>query len=156
VADRFSLQPLGALDLDRAAAIHREAFSALGERGWTRRDFGGLLSSPGVGGFLLVADNDDAGLALWRTVADEAELLTIAVRAPWRRAGGGRVLLHAAIERIKGAGVHSLFLEVAADNPPALALYEKTGFQAVGGRPAYYRRDALPAAGAIVMRLAIR
>ena len=50
----FSLHRLGALDLDRAAALHDEAFVALGERGWTRADFAGLLASPGVGGVTLL------------------------------------------------------------------------------------------------------
>ncbi len=150
---RLSLQPLGALDLDRAAAIHGEAFAALGERAWTRQDFAGLLASPGVGGCLLVEDDGDVGLVLCRVVAEEAELLTIAVRATHRRAGAGRRLLEAAIERVKSAGARALFLEVGADNPPALALYEKAGFRPVGGRAAYYQRGALPAADAIVMRL---
>ncbi len=149
----FSLHRLGALDLDRAAALHDEAFVALGERGWTRADFAGLLASPGVGGILLIEDKADAGLVLWRGVADEAELLTVAVRAGHRRKGAGRLLLRAAIDQVKNAGALSLFLEVGADNPAALALYEKTGFRAVGGRAAYYRRGALPAADAVVMRL---
>ncbi len=149
----FSLHSLGALDLDRAAAIHGEAFAALGERGWTRADFAGLRASPGVGGFLLVDGDRDAGLVLWRTVADEAELLTIAVGAAHRRHGAGRLLLQAVIDRAKSAGALALFLEVGADNPPARALYEKAGFEAVGGRAAYYRRGVLPAADAIVLRL---
>ena len=92
----FSLHRLGALDLDRAAALHDEAFVALGERGWTRADFAGLLASPGVGGILLIEDKADAGLVLWRGVADEAELLTVAVRAGHRRKGAGRLLLRQA------------------------------------------------------------
>lgn len=149
----FSLRQLGALDLDRAAAIHGEAFEALGERGWTRHDFAGLLAAPGVAGSLLLEGSSDAGLVLCRGVADEAELLTIAVRAAWRRAGAGRLLLQSAMARAKEAGAQSLFLEVGADNPAARALYDKAGFQAVGRRAAYYRRGALAPADAIVMRL---
>ena len=49
----FVLNPLRAVDLDRAARLHREAFEPMGERGWTRQDIAGLLASPGVAGFLL-------------------------------------------------------------------------------------------------------
>ena len=49
------LSPLGALDLDRAAALHGESFVPLGERAWTRQDLAELLASPGVTGLLLQA-----------------------------------------------------------------------------------------------------
>ena len=151
----FVLCPLGALDLDRAAALHGESFAALGERAWTRQDLAELLASPGVAGLLLQADGADAGFALCRVAADESELLTIAVRPVYRRRGVARRLLAAIIDRAREAGARTLFLEVGADNPAARALYEAAGFQAVGARPAYYRRSEGPAADAVVMRLAL-
>src|SRR5512143_561721 len=120
----FTLGPLGALDLDRAAALHAESFAALGERAWTRQDLAELLASPGVAGMLLAVDGGDAGFALWRVVADEAELLTIAVRPIHRRQGAGRRLLMAAIDHVRGAGAQSLYLEVGTDNPAARHLYD--------------------------------
>ena len=56
------LCPLGALDLDRAAALHGESFVAFGERAWTRQDLAELLASPGVTGLLLQAAGRDAGI----------------------------------------------------------------------------------------------
>ena len=149
------LCPLGALDLDRAAALHGESFAALGERAWTRQDVAELLASPGVAGLLLQADGIDVGFALCRVAVDESELLTIAVRPAHRRHGAGRRLLTAIVDRVREAGARTLFLEVGADNPAARALYEAAGFQAVGTRPAYYRRGEGPAADAIVMRLTL-
>jgi ribosomal-protein-alanine N-acetyltransferase len=151
--EAFALRPLGALDLDIAAALHGEAFQALGERGWTRQDLAELLASPGVGGFLLDDAEACIGLAICRIVLDEAELLTIAVRPVHRRTGAGRALLQAVIERARGAGARRLFLEVGTDNPAARALYAAVGFQPVGGRRAYYQRGQAPATDAIVMRL---
>ena len=151
----FAASPLGALDLDRAARLHAESFAALGERPWTRRDLAELLASPGVAGLLLAAGSDDAGFALWRVAADEAELLTIAVRPIHRRRGAGRQLLKAAINHVRVAGARSLYLEVGADNPAAQNLYSAEGFRAVGHRPAYYRRGTGPAADGIVMRLTL-
>lgn len=149
----FVLRPLGALDLDRAAALHAEAFVPLGERAWTRQDLAELLASPGVAGLLLEVDGGDAGLAICRVAADEAELITIAVRPAYRRRGVARHLLTSTIAHVKSAGARSLFLEVATDNPGALRLYELSGFCAAGSRPAYFRRGGGPAADALVMRL---
>ncbi len=148
----FEIVPLGALELDRAAALHAESFAALGERPWTRQDLAGLLASPGVGGYFLRAGDADAGLALCRVAADEAELLTIAVRPPYRRQGGARRLLAAILARARDDGANALVLEVGADNPAAQRLYEAEGFEAVGRRKAYYSRGTLPPADAVVMR----
>src|SRR5258708_33754285 len=119
----FDLGPLGALDLDRAAALHAESFAALGERAWTRQDLAELLASPGVAGMLLAVDGGDAGFALWRVAADEAELLTIAVRPVHRRRGAGLRLLMAAIPHARSPGGRSSFLEVGPDNPAGPHLY---------------------------------
>jgi ribosomal-protein-alanine N-acetyltransferase len=146
---------LGALDLDRAAALHGEAFVPLGEGAWTRQDLAGLLASPGVTGLLLQADGRDAGFALCRVATDESELLTIAVRPTERRRGAGRRLLTEVIEHVREAGARALFLEVGADNPPAQALYEAMGFRVVGRRVAYYRRGEGPPADALIMRLSL-
>ncbi|HSI01366.1 MAG TPA: ribosomal protein S18-alanine N-acetyltransferase [Reyranella sp.] len=152
--DRFSVRPVGALDLDRAAALHRQAFEPMAERPWTRRDMAELLASPNVGGLFVDRDGEPIGLVLWRTAADEAELLTIAVRSDCRRRGVGRALLDAVVERATQAGARSLFLEVGADNPAARSLYSQVGFAEVGCRPAYYaRREGF--ADALVLRLTL-
>jgi ribosomal-protein-alanine N-acetyltransferase len=149
---RFVLKPIGALDLDRAARLHRDAFAALGERPWTRQDMAELLASPSAGGLLLEIDAEDAGIALWRTTVDEAELLTIAVQAAHRRCGAGRALLDAVIERIRQRGARVLFLEVGVDNPPARSLYSQAGFIEIGRRVGYYQRHHGLADG-LILRL---
>jgi ribosomal-protein-alanine N-acetyltransferase len=73
-----------------------------------------------------------------RTIADEAELLTIAVRPGLRRRGLGARLLGAALDLTARRGAVSMFLEVAATNQPALALYQRAGFRLVGRRTGYY------------------
>lgn len=160
MGDRVVLRPLGALDLDRAAALHRQAFEPLGERAWTRRDMAGLLAAPGVAGLFLEVEGRQAGFAFVRVVADEAELLTIAVEADRHRRGLGRRVLGAAVELAREKGAHSLFLEVGADNAPARSLYSQAGFMEVGRRPDYYRRPAGSAgtvgfADALVLRLTL-
>jgi ribosomal-protein-alanine N-acetyltransferase len=149
----FLLDALRAMDLDRASHLHREAFEPMGERGWTRQDIAGLLASPGVSGFLLTEGASDIGMAICRVVAEEAELLTVAVDPAHRRRGAGRRLLGAVIDRVRGDGAQALFLEVAADNPGARALYESLGFTNAGRRSGYYARRGQPAVDAFIMRL---
>jgi ribosomal-protein-alanine N-acetyltransferase len=155
MTDHFVIAPLGALDLDRAAALHAESFLPLGERAWTRQDLAELVASPGVAGLLLQVDGHDAGLAVCRVAADEAELLTIAVQPAHRRKGLARRLLAAVIDHARNAGARTLFLEVGVDNPAARSLYEAQGFRVVGERRAYYQRGQGPAADGIVMRLTL-
>ncbi len=152
----FERRPLGVPDLDLASALHRAAFTPLGERAWTRQDMAELCASPGVNGVFLLSGGKEIGVALSRVVADEAELLTIAVDAGHRRQGAGRALLEAVIERARAAGAASLFLEVGADNPAACSLYGQKDFRVVGRRAGYYQRGTGPNADALVMRLALR
>ncbi len=149
----FLLNALRAVDLDRASHLHREAFEPMGERGWTRQDIAGLLASPGVAGFLLTEETSDIGMAICRVVADEAELLTVAVDPAHRRRGAARLLLGAVVDRVRGDGARTLFLEVGADNPGARTLYDSLGFITAGRRAGYYPRHGRPAADAVIMRL---
>ncbi len=149
----FVLDAMRAVDLDRASHLHHEAFEPMGERGWTRPDIAGLLASPGVAGFLLTEGSSDIGMAICRVVADEAELLTVAVDPAHRRRGAARRLLAAVVDRVRADGAGTLFLEVGADNPGARALYDSLGFITAGRRAGYYPRPGRPAADAVIMRL---
>ncbi|MDP2329967.1 MAG: GNAT family N-acetyltransferase [Reyranella sp.] len=153
MTDTPVLRPLGALDLDRAAALHCESFVPFGERGWTRQDMAELLGSPGVVGLLLQIGDTDVGMVICRVLADESEIITLAVRPVHRRRGAGRRLLAVAADHVRAMGARTLFLEVAADNPAARALYESAGFRVSGSRPAYFKRGDRPPADAFVMVL---
>lgn len=94
------------------------------------------------GAFALIALEGDepAGLALARVVADEGEVLALGVSAERRRRGIGRTLFAEIEVRCAALGAGRLFLEVAADNAAAKALYGAHGFTVVGRRPGYYVR----------------
>ena len=111
-----------------------------------------LLASPGVAGVLLTCDGAPAGFGLYRVVADEAELLTIAVDRGFRRRGLAIRILNAIVDGF-GAEVRSLYLEVAVDNAPALALYRRLGFEEVGRRTRYYQRAHGEMSDALILRL---
>ncbi|SMH49097.1 GNAT family N-acetyltransferase [Maritimibacter sp. HL-12] len=118
---------------DALAAIHARAFS--GARGWSAAEIAGLLDAPG--GFVVTAAE---GFALGRAVAGEAELLTIAVAPEHRRKGQGRALLAGFEAEAAARGADAAFLEVAADNAAARALYTVSGWRETGRRKSYYPR----------------
>lgn len=127
------------------AQIHAAAFPPADC--WGAALFAGQLAMPGVFALLDPA----GGLVLARTAADEAEILTLGVAAAARRAGRGRALLRAAEAQAAAAGAGTMFLEVAADNAAARALYATAGYCQVGERRGYYNTgtDALVLARAI-------
>lgn len=121
-----------ALELTKAlAALHAEAF----ETSWSAEAFACLMGQPGIA---LRSEQD--GFILLQTAADEAEILTLAVRPCARRQGLATRLVEAAVTQVMSEGVSRLFLEVAEDNGPARALYSRLGFAQVGRRPRYYAR----------------
>ena len=131
-------------DVAVLTAIHAAGFSDP----WTAEAFAVLLTQPGV--MALMHGAPAGGFILVRAVADEAEILTIAVLPEMRRQGVGAALIAEAV-RILGQGhTRRLFLEVAADNVSALALYESSGFSVVGQRAGYYARPA-GAVDAVIM-----
>ena len=84
----------------------------------------------------------DAGFVLARQAADEAEILMLAVLPAARRQGLGRRLVEACAAEAARHGATTLFLEVAAGNDAARALYRATGFAQVGRRRGYYADGA--------------
>jgi ribosomal-protein-alanine N-acetyltransferase len=69
-----------------------------------------------------------------------------------RRQKIATALLAAVFAEAAARGAAAIFLEVAADNDGALALYAQHGFAIVGRRAAYYRRANGGWGDALVMR----
>jgi ribosomal-protein-alanine N-acetyltransferase len=135
-------------DASAMASAHAQAF----DNPWDETDFEDLLEGTGVFGFV-VRDEDPAGVLICRTIAGEAEILTVGV-APWaRRRGIGQALMTAAIGVARETGAQAMFLEVDVANDGAVALYKRLGFERAGLRRAYYDRGPNGRADALVMRL---
>ena len=71
---------------------------------------------------------------------DEAELLTIAAHPDHRRKGLAQNLMQSWTQAAAARGARTAFLEVAADNAGAIALYLRCGFVETGRRKGYYAR----------------
>lgn len=141
------IRALTAGDAALCAEIHAAASPGAA---WTEADIAKLLGQPARRGWAC-----EAGFILTQVAGGEAEILMIAVKPASQSQGIGRQLLDAALTAAQAAGGDRMFLEVAADNAPALALYRRTGFLETGRRNGYYRRMAGPAVDALVMARSI-
>ncbi len=87
-----------------------------------------------------------AGFAGFWIMADEAHIISLAVREEICHRGIGGLLLIATIDLVAQLETHIITLEVRASNTAALSLYGKYGFIQVGLRRAYYidnKEDAI-------------
>lgn len=130
----------------RMAAIHAAAFSGHGQL-WSEAEITAMLARPLIHAITL----GQTGFALVQVIAPEAEILTIAVDPVAQGQGLGAALLRKGIDAAMAAGAQDLFLEVAADNAPALALYARAGFAQTGRRRGYYARPGSAAVDALTL-----
>lgn len=99
---------------------------------WSAADFADLKKS---GCDIMASQN---GFIVYRAITPEAELITIGVHPDARRGGIAATMIELMVRDLAARGVKRVFLEVAENNRPARALYEKNGFAVVGRRPKYY------------------
>jgi ribosomal-protein-alanine N-acetyltransferase len=144
------LIPLGCHHIELLAALHQDAF----EDPWPEESFADLLKHPGTYGWV-VCDKIPLGFILCRSVAGEAEILTLAVAQANRHLGVGTRLVDAMIDKEIAEKSTVIHLEVAADNPAARALYKKAGFHISGNRKGYYAKNG-GAVDAILMSKALK
>jgi ribosomal-protein-alanine N-acetyltransferase len=126
--------PLGmvaAVDELARATFAEEAFSLIAEleRPWTRV-WVAEAPTPGPRGA--------AGFAIAWHVADELHVLNVATDESVRRRGVATAIMSEALHYARVQHVRIVLLEVRRSNRPALRLYRKLGFTAMGVRPGYY------------------
>ncbi len=97
-------------------------------------------------------------MAICRSSGAKAEILTLCVVPDCRQSGMGAHLVRECSLMADHAGAGQLFLEVVADNVPALALYTGRGFQQVSRRANYYEQpnNGVVTQDALIMRLDLR
>lgn len=115
--------------LNELERLHAACFP---NKPWSANDFTDLKKS---GCDIMASQN---GFAVWRVVADESEIITIGVHPNARRAGIASAMLTLIENDAKQRGAQKIFLEVAENNHPARAMYERNGFVQIGVRPKYY------------------
>lgn len=121
--DRRVVEELGAATLQGNVVYIGSELAKPWTRAWLARPAGGGAPA----GFLVA----------WH-VADELHVLGIAVDPSARRRGVGIGLMAAAQAYARELHVRLLLLEVRRSNRPAIRLYRRLGFSAMGMRPGYY------------------
>ncbi|GAC1335442.1 MAG: ribosomal protein S18-alanine N-acetyltransferase [Beijerinckiaceae bacterium] len=145
----YSVRAIGPAAAGECARLHAVSFA----HPWPAAEFENLLAAKNS-----IADGAYSGpsrligFALSRQAAGEAEVLSVAVAKSERGKGVGRALMSAHLARLAAAGVATVFLEVDAGNASAIALYRRLGFDTVGERKSYYRRQGAAAAPALTLR----
>jgi len=145
--NRLTIENVGSGASEVLSELHGELF----DDGWSPMAFATLLETPGAMALIASELGEPFGFLLTRSAADEAEIITIGTRPSLQRRGVARQLLHRQIASLAEQGVQHLFLEVAASNTPAQALYAAVGFREAGRRKGYYKRQG-GVEDAIVMR----
>ncbi len=134
------------VDLTAVAEIERASFSDP----WSAEEFGSVLKLEHTIFLVAVgADRRIVGYVIAIAVADEGEIVNIAVDQSQRGHGLGGTLLDSALDEAGRRGAKSLFLEVRVSNTAARALYQSRGFEEVSRRKGYYRS---PTEDALVLR----
>lgn len=134
-------------DAGLIAMIHAESMPDP----WNAAAMRDLLKAPSVLGIGVTEDNKIVAFGLFRLVLDEAEILTIATAKNARRAGYASNVLNAFNRHSRERGIARQFLEVAADNTAAIALYIREGYSAGGRRWNYYKNGRDKPVDAILM-----
>ena len=132
----FVLREFRAEDAAAASEILREARESAS---WSRQALLEFMPLPGAVALMSKRAGRPTGFVLGRLVADEAEVLNLAVREECRRQGEGRALVEELLRRFAESGVSRVFLEVRESNRAAVGFYERMGFRQSGRREDYYR-----------------
>ena len=74
-------------------------------------------------------------------VADEIQMLNLAVHPDYRRQGLGRQLMTLLFAQAEEKSVSKVLLEVRPSNQIAIALYHSLGFKILYRRPGYYEPE---------------
>lgn len=142
-----TLRVAGPDDLEIFAALEAEVFA---EDPWTPYVIAEELSSPASRYWIATDESGDVvGYGGVKVGGDQADVMTIGVRAHARGRGIGAAILDALLGWSREAGARDIFLDVRPSNEGAIALYNSRGFVEIGRRPRYFRN---PVEEAVEMR----
>ncbi len=140
-----------ALEFDDIESLSKEIDFEGVLRGFEIKNFEAAIKNPNI----VIFHIDRKAFIYFQFTQFEAELIEIWTSPTKRNKGMADALLHFGIEFLKSKRIADCFLEVATDNMAAKNLYKKVGFQQIGLRKAYYRRENGDFTDAITMKLAI-
>jgi len=135
------------------AALIAELQAACFPDPWTELDISEILSTPACIGLICQTEQQQpVGFSLNYVHPGESEILSIGVPPLFRQKGIGQQMLSHLYRICRQKNSQRLFLEVAADNRAALALYHQQGFEQIGERPNYYKNSDGTRQDALILR----
>ncbi len=134
----------------KAHQIDKEAFNATA---WSLETFWNELSQQNRYYLALVDENKEiVGFGGIAFNGSDADIQTMVIKPEFQKKGFGKKLLDALLEKIKENKVNRVFLEVVADNKPAISLYLSRKFTQIAKRSNYYPNGS----DAVIMQLDLR
>ncbi len=129
---------------EKLSEIHKLSFQGSVEQVWTPAEISSLLLNPDTQVMTIWQEAQAIGFLMWRQAREEAEILTLCILPAWRTQGMGSQILQEFYLLAAKNKIAEIFLEVRENNAPAIRLYEKNAFKAMGQRKNYYSdKDAL-------------
>lgn len=120
--------------LSQIAQIEKLCFSSP----WTEDGLREEISNPSAVFLTALDGNTVAGYMGFHFVLDEGYIANVAVHPGYRKSGVATALITYAHEIATQKGLSFLSLEVRESNTPAINLYTKMGYKALGKRPNFY------------------
>ena len=140
----ISITKMQASDIENVSILEAEAY---GDHHWSKSAFYDELQNNLAKYYVAkTPDGELVGYAGTWHIIDEGHITTIAVKKSHHRKHIGEAIIIKILEDCYEAGVKYLTLEVRVSNEPAIALYNKYGFNSLGTRKGYYQdnnEDAL-------------
>ena len=131
------------MTIEKMLPSHIDGVKALldncfGDSAWSLDSIRSQLEKPDS--ICLVGIEDDSVIAYlaFEQIADEGNVIEVAVHPDHRRRGIARRMLEQTID--SSSDLYTVFLEVRESNAPAISLYESLGFERAGTRRDYYDR----------------
>ncbi|NLT40053.1 MAG: ribosomal protein S18-alanine N-acetyltransferase [Clostridiales bacterium] len=140
----MNVREIGTEQLDRVEELETLCFSVP----WSRETLVYSIEDPTQRWLGCFEGEKLIGYLNVQFVADEGYVGNVAVDPGYRNRGAGIALMDELDRYASEHNIEKLMLEVRENNAPAIALYEKSGFERVGFRPGYY--DS-PREGAVLM-----
>ena len=133
-------------DLATILALEQAGFDPTEQ--WSERSWRGELAGGGRT-ILLARAHHPVGVVALKTVGELADLHRLVVAPAYRHRGIGDGLVRAGLAAVAQLGARAAILEVGYTNEPAIALYQRLGFEQLTARENYYG----PGQHALIMKL---
>ncbi len=133
----YSLRPATEEDLSKVVEIEKRVHIAP----WQESHFSSELSKPYCQFLVLTDDETDsliAGYIVCWMMAEECQVLNIAVDLPFRRLGFASLMIRKCIQLAESKGINKITLEVRKSNAAAVQLYQSLNFNILHIRKGFY------------------